>query len=156
LNINNLDTLDNHPSATQALKALLKSLGSPQTSSENETLTLLAHAYMEMGQQFPSPELKAALDGLYSQAQAIADAIQHGSLALANEFTNLAVEVEGFTSPILMATAQEKHAAARSKTFHQIERESTPLLRRAHQLRFLALEAATKRIHAALKKLTRK
>lgn len=151
-----LDLLAKHPLATQPLKALLKSLGLPQTSSEKKTVTLLANAHAEMEEQFPSPELEDDLNDLYSKAQATVDAVQHGLLALATEFSNLDVEVMGLTTLTSTATGQEKLAAARSKTFHQIERDCTPVLERARELVFFALEAATKRIYGALKQVTQK
>jgi hypothetical protein len=144
-----IDLHSKKPLATPALARLLKSLGSPETSSENKTLTHFLKFFDKI--ENPSPELSANVNALCAKVLDTADAIHHSTLALATELTKLHLAALGFeTSTLNTATQVEKYAAAWSKTFHQLEREFTPALKRARKLLFLALEEVTKRISASL------
>jgi hypothetical protein len=96
-----LNTIVQHPLASQELLGLLKSIGSLQTSSETRTLVRLSAAYGEMGKQFPSPELEADLAALYSNSLGVADAIQPALAALVTKHSSLALEAQGVGYPHL-------------------------------------------------------
>jgi hypothetical protein len=145
-----LEVIMNHPLATEQLKGLLMYIGSPETSWEEKTLACLASAYADMREQFPSPSLAAELDALYSNSEAVADRIQPALAPLVNGHTCLSLEVMGLTTRTLTLATQETFAIEWSKAFHSIDVDCTRVLARGRELCFLALEAATKRIHAAL------
>lgn len=147
---NAVGTLKNHQLATQPLRNILGSVGAPQTRQEKNIIASLAEAYGKMGQALPSPELAHNLNELYSQAISVADGARFALGQLVMEYTRLALEKKGLSLQRVTPDSQEKTVIAWSKAFHEADQDSTPALERGRELRFLALQIATKWIEVAL------
>ncbi len=136
-----------HKLATQPLRDLLLLAGRPRTAAQEHSVAALLGAYKRMRGSFPTPELAAGLDAIYSRAFSIANRVISELAGLGSELYPMLSEAEERS----LERFEEGALKARSEASRALDREVAPILRHCEEVLFLALEKATTQINAALK-----
>jgi hypothetical protein len=145
-------TLYNHKLATQPLRDLLELAGPATTPEEMQMLVSVVRSYKRMRGAFPTKQLRNDLDALYTQSFSRANDTVFALAVLKSDYGWLAIESkEPSTQP-----SQQEILGALFEASHELIAEAAPVLKRCHQLLFMALVAAASRINAALKAAKKK
>lgn len=151
-----LKTLYSHKLATQPLRDLLSMTGRPVTRAEKRILASLVRSYKRMRGAFPTKQLGNDLDALYTKAFSIVNDTVSALAALASQYGWLAIESKE-PSPA-RTTLQSKRETLKAvfEASHELNPDVAAVLKRCHELLFLALAKAANRINAALKAAKKK
>jgi hypothetical protein len=145
-------TLYNDNLATLSLRDLLVMAGHPETPAETRILASVVRSYKRMRGAFPTEQLRNDLDALYTQAYSVASDAVFAVVVLKSSYGWLAIQSK---KPATQTSSQEFLGAVYEAS-DELSPEVAPVLKRCHQLLFMALVAAASRINAALKAAKKK
>jgi hypothetical protein len=146
--MNHLKTLYNHKLATQPLRDLLAMAGQPKSPASKRILASVVGSYKRMRGAFPTKQLGNDLDALYTNAFSAVDRTVFALAMLKSQYGWLAIESKELSKEEILGAVYEVSG--------ELDPDAARVLKRCHQLLFLALAAAANRINAALKAAKKK